>query len=217
MKLKYYLRGVGIGIIFATLVMTVSSFMHKNNITNEYIIQEARKLGMIMKEEQKDNESLWGNDDTENDSAVDTENSTPTVSSESESQTPPASQTPSETPTPSESESQTPSETPTPSESESQTPPASQTPSETPTPSESESESEADSQAPAYVTVTISAGDYARQVAEKMYAAGLISDAEEFRKYIGSRGYGQSIRVGTYSIPVGATYEEICKIITTKP
>ena len=54
MKLKYYLRGVGIGIIFATLVMTVSSFVHKNNISDEYIIKEARKLGMVMKEELKD-------------------------------------------------------------------------------------------------------------------------------------------------------------------
>ena len=38
MKLKYYLRGAGIGIIIATMIMTFSSWVHKNNITNEYII-----------------------------------------------------------------------------------------------------------------------------------------------------------------------------------
>jgi len=54
MKLKYYLRGVGIGIIFATLVMTVSALVHKYNLSDEYIMREARKLGREMKEELKE-------------------------------------------------------------------------------------------------------------------------------------------------------------------
>ena len=49
MKLKYYLRGAGIGIIFATLVLTVSSIAHVNNPSKETIIKEAKKLGMIMR------------------------------------------------------------------------------------------------------------------------------------------------------------------------
>ena len=65
MKLKYYLRGVGIGIIFATIVMTVSSLVHKYNISDEYIIKEAKKLGMVMKDDLDDNNGLWGSDDTE--------------------------------------------------------------------------------------------------------------------------------------------------------
>lgn len=178
MKLKYYLRGVGIGIIFATLVMTVSSFVHKYNITDEYIIKEARKLGMVMKDELDDSESIWGKNETEDTQVMGSE----TNSSESESAS--ESTTPSETPTPSESES------------ESQTPPV--------------------SEEKTYVTVTIARGDYARQVAEKVYAAGLVEDAEEFRKYIGEHGYGQSFHAGTYSIPMGANYEEICKILTSR-
>lgn len=58
MKLKYYLRGLGMGIIFATLVMTVSSVVHNNNLSEETIIKEAKKLGMIMPE--TDDESKGG-------------------------------------------------------------------------------------------------------------------------------------------------------------
>lgn len=195
MKLKYYLRGVGIGIIFATLVMTVSSFVHKNNISDEYIIKEARKLGMVMKEELKDDENLWGSDDTEDtestqvvSSEVDTSESESTSQSESESQS-----TPEPTPEP----EPTPQPEPTP---EPQAPVV---------PDEPTSESET----PAYATITIVRGDYARQVGEKLFAAGLVDDAEAFRVYMGEHGYAKSIRAGTYNIPIGSTYEEICKIV----
>ena len=198
MKLKYYLRGVGIGIIFATLVMTVSSLVHKYNITDEYIIKEARKLGMVMKNELEDKDDLFGQDETEDTQGSESESVVPSES-ESESQTPP-----------SESESQTP-----PSESESQTPPPSESESQTP-PSESESQTPPASEEKQYVYVTIVRGDYARQVAEKVKAAGLIKDAEDFRKYIGRKGYGQLFHAGTYKIPVGADYEEICQILISR-
>ena len=214
MKLKYYLRGVGIGIIFATLVMTVSSLMHKYNITDEYIIKEARKLGMVMRDEINNNSGLLGKDDTEE--------TQDTQGSESESQTPPPSESESQTPPPSESESQTPppseseSQTPLPSESESQTPPPSESESQTPPQSESESQEPPASEEKKYVTVTIVSGDYARQVAEKVRDAGLIEDAEDFRKYIGRQGYGQLFHAGTYKIPIGADYEEICQILISR-
>ena len=195
MKLKYYLRGVGIGIIFATLVMTVSSFVHKNNISDEYIIKEARKLGMVMKEELKDDENLWGSDDTEDtestqvvSSEVDTSESESTSQSESESQS-----TPEPTPEP----EPTPQPEPTP---EPQAPVV---------PDEPTSESEK----PAYATITIVRGDYARQVGQKLFEAGLVDDAEAFRVYMGEHGYAKSIRAGIYNIPIGSTYEEICKIV----
>ena len=77
MKLKYYLRGIGIGVIVATLIMTVSSAIHNNNLSDEMIIKEAQKLGMIMPENTEDKDSLWEKkEDTEvsNENAVNTEN-----------------------------------------------------------------------------------------------------------------------------------------------
>ncbi len=45
MKLKYYLRGMGVGILFATIVLFISYSLRYNR---EGIIREARKLGMEM-------------------------------------------------------------------------------------------------------------------------------------------------------------------------
>lgn len=200
MRLKYYLRGVGIGIIFATLVMTVSSLVHKYNISDEYIIREARKLGMVMKDEQK-NDGLWAGEDTEEnstDESGNTQNSQATEDSQSTEDTQVAG---SETvPSESESESTAPVEPEPPAEPE---PPV-------------EPEPPAESETVEYVTVVIESGDYARQVAEKVRDAGLIQDAEDFRKYIGTMGYGQSMHPGTYYIPVGSDYEEICQILLVR-
>ena len=71
MKLKYYLRGIGIGVLVATFIMTVSSVVHNNNLSDDFIIKEAQKLGMIMSESEDDKDSLWGNSNTEKDTQTD--------------------------------------------------------------------------------------------------------------------------------------------------
>lgn len=190
MKLKYYLRGVGIGIIFATLVMTLSCVVHNYNLSDEYIIKEAMKLGMVMKDDLNSEDGLWGGDDTEEDTSIETEG----ASNETEN---------------TESTQVTGSEAET-SESESQSQPNPEPEPQVPVvPDEPTSES----QTPAYATITIVRGDYARQVGEKLFAAGLVDDAEAFRVYMGEHGYAHSIHAGTYQIPFGATFEEICKMV----
>ena len=154
-----------------------------------------------MRDEIGGNNSLFGNGDSQNsenseliEDTEDTQEEGSEVKpseSESESQTPSVPDTPVNPPVESESESE--------SESEGE--------------SESESESESETK---YVTVVVAKGDYARQVAEKVKAAGLIEDAEDFRKYMGNHGYAQKLHAGSYIIPMGATYEEICKILTAR-
>lgn len=186
MKLKYYLRGVGIGIIFATLVMTVSGLEHKYNISEEYIIKEARKLGMVMKDELDGNNGLFGNGDSQ-----ETEESQATEENEStNSETVEETQVASSEVQPSESES------------ESQVP--------------VESESQVESETPVYVTIVVEGGDSARQVADKAKEAGLIEDAEVLRDYLRDHGYSHDILVGSFQIPLGADLEEICRILTTR-
>lgn len=48
MKLKYYLRGLGIGIIITTLILTVALSGGKEKLSDEEIIQRAEELGMVM-------------------------------------------------------------------------------------------------------------------------------------------------------------------------
>lgn len=52
MKLKYYLNGFGIGVIFATVILSVSFFVNQNNrqakpMTDAQIIEYAKGLGMV--------------------------------------------------------------------------------------------------------------------------------------------------------------------------
>ncbi len=63
MKLKYYLRGAGLGIIFATLVMICAGSMNKS-LTDEEIKLKASELGMIMPESETAEDTL-GTDATE--------------------------------------------------------------------------------------------------------------------------------------------------------
>lgn len=64
-----------------------------------------------------------------------------------------------------------------------------------------------------YVTLVIEKGDIARDVAESLYEDGIIDDAESFRKYLGETGVSRTLHAGEYNIKVGSTYEEIVELL----
>ena len=52
MKLKYYLRGLGVGVICTAIIMGIAlSGNKKETLTDAEIIERARLLGMVMEEE----------------------------------------------------------------------------------------------------------------------------------------------------------------------
>lgn len=63
------------------------------------------------------------------------------------------------------------------------------------------------------VIVTVERGDVCRTIAEDLAEKGLVADAEEFRLYMDQNGYDSGIHVGEFEIPIGASYEEIAKIL----
>ena len=46
MKFKYYLRGVGIGVIVTTLLFTIAFAFYKPTLSDAEIIKKAQALGM---------------------------------------------------------------------------------------------------------------------------------------------------------------------------
>ena len=66
-----------------------------------------------------------------------------------------------------------------------------------------------------YVTITVVAGDSSYSVAKKVYDAGLITSAALFDEYLCAGGYDRSISIGQHRVPVDATDEEIAKILTS--
>lgn len=61
MRLKYYIRGLGAGILLATILLSVSFFFgggYKNKeLSDEEIIARAEKLGMVMEEKDSKEET----------------------------------------------------------------------------------------------------------------------------------------------------------------
>ena len=168
MRLKYYLRGPGIGIIFATIIMMVAFHSHGSNISDDEVVQRAGELGMVWSE-------------TESESEIETEAESQTESMQNEEQ-----QEASNPDTSSNLEEEIP-------EFENQDVPAQENDS--------------------VVKITVVQGEVCRTLAEDLVAAGLIEDAEDFRKYMGDHNYANSIHVGEFEIPRGSTYEEIARIL----
>lgn len=63
MKLKYYLRGMGIGIIVTTIILAISFSRREVEISDEEIMARAAILGMVMQKE--DLEQTEEDDNTE--------------------------------------------------------------------------------------------------------------------------------------------------------
>lgn len=60
----------------------------------------------------------------------------------------------------------------------------------------------------------IKSGEYLSTVAKNLQSQGLVSDSSAFVKTVESMGLSSRIQVGTFTIPAGATDEQIAKIIT---
>lgn len=79
MKLKYYLRGLGIGIIITTIILMIAHSGYTKELTDEEIIARAERLGMVMKEDtlfsklDKNSEVILDTETNVSDSTVDTQ------------------------------------------------------------------------------------------------------------------------------------------------
>ena len=47
MKLKYYMRGIGIGMFVTTIILVIAFSFVGNNMSDKEIIEKAKKLGMV--------------------------------------------------------------------------------------------------------------------------------------------------------------------------
>lgn len=75
MRLKYYVRGVGVGIIITTLVLIIAFAFKSPSVSDEDIIKRATELGMVMQEkepvEQENKEEIDNTEDTDLSESVD--------------------------------------------------------------------------------------------------------------------------------------------------
>lgn len=222
MKLKYYLRGLGTGIIVTALILGISYAVSVDKtMTDEEVLARAKQLGWsestvlsemvkVPEEDAPQEEQNTINAETEDITETKTETETEDITeTETETETEDIAETEVETETEDIADAEDVTETEGISEV---------TAEDEVTDSEDVLESgnkqfgmpdEAGT-----VTITIVRGDSSDSVSRMLEEAGLVDSASAYDKYLCQNGYDKSIRVGKFDIPADATGEEIAKMIT---
>lgn len=206
MKLKYYLRGLGIGIIVTTVILAVSFSKKEIKMSDEEIMARAAQLGMVMQETETTEQGDTEQDPDGTDTGAKTEVVTEQTASELLEERTAAEETAAE-------------ETAQNTEAAAEDVAAEAQENSANTDEETQAQQEAaDAENPSGVyRLVIQKGDVCRIVCEKLAENGVISDAETFRQYLSQIGYASNMRVGNYDIPYGLSNEEIAKILQAGP
>lgn len=206
MRLKYYLRGLGLGIIFAVFIMMVGYRNHGSSMSDSEIIEKAKALGMVETEDSsgmKSDKKTDNKTDEKSDKKIDTsepDTSTADTSTAEDTQTDTDNADADNTTGTADADTTAPSDV-------AATDPAA---------ADSAGAEAAQTQQNTTFTITVGGGDTCRMIAERLQTAGIIDDAEKFRVYMGQKGVDQFIADGSHEIPYGASYDDIINILTQK-
>ena len=192
MKWKYFLRGLGAGILIATLVLCVA--YRKGNQDSLSVVQQAKKLGMVFPEGTQPPA-----DDIIEATKQPEQSEEPAVTEEPKETTAEKPESKEKT-----SETKEPAKTKKPAETEK---PKTTKASQKKTKKKSSDQAE---------TIRFHLRDASSSIsaARQLEDAGLISSAAKFDSYMQDHGYSPKVRAGDYRIPKDASYEQIAKIIT---
>ncbi len=200
MKFKYFLRGMGIGFLFCSLIYIAAYQTSPNKLlTDEDVIARAKELGMVEAPTQIE-ELLEGNS-TEEQTAEEKTTEEQTAEEKTTEEKTTEEQTAEEKTTEEKTtEEQTTEEKTT----------------EEKTTEEKTTEETSAEEKEVVATITIKRGMQSITVAKLMEKEGIIKDAYDFDKYLNKKGYSTKLRVGTYTMKNTYTYEKLAKIIMGK-
>ena len=199
MKLKYYLRGMGIGIMITTLILVIAFSIHKNDtVQQEEPKQEAASKTVA---EAQNSTQISMDTETETEPATEQNN---------------AEQTDTQKTTEKQKENETSVVSANTEEKASEEKTTEQKTSETKSSEEKISEKNTPAAATEKVRFEVGGGEYSDVICKRLLQAGLIDDADAFNKFLIQKDYDNLILPGVYDIPKGATYEEIAALLTTK-
>lgn len=214
MKLRMYLRGLGLGMIVTALVLSFGVKSENKTMTDAEVRARAKELGMV--EESKTLKDTA-------DELGEVEETEPDVAGE---ETEPDAQADGVDKSEETTEDETTEEETTEEVKENTSEP--ETVTEKPN-AESDSEEKAfedeseekvfedeslDTGALKPYNLTVERGYSSDRVAGILEDAGVIDNAAAFDRYLCSNGYDKRISVGSYQIPAGADYSTVAKLIT---
>ena len=198
MRLKYYLRGLGLGIIFAVIIMMIGFHDNKQSMSDTEIIEKAKTLGMVEAKNISGTVADEYNSEKTDSSAANSDASSQKAETEQDSQM---------------QDSQTAQED---TQQEDTQPAADAKQEDTQPAADAKQETVEPQDAVTTYTISVTSQDTCRTIAEKLKALNLVDDAEQFRIYMGQKGADHFIADGEHVIPQGASYDDIITILTQK-
>lgn len=207
MKLKYYLRGLGIGMLVSAFIMGVVA--NGETMTDKEIKARAAELGMVEQKAVTLSDLIDGEDEGKSENPIE-------KTMEDNKEREGASQEP----TGEIDDSREDSEGGT-QETIDESVGSQESALEAISTGESEETAEASTEASedsgqsddGLITVVIEWGESSLSVSRSLEAAGLVEDASEYDRYLCDNGYSKTLRAGTYKIAKGSSEEEIARII----
>ena len=191
MRLKYYLRGLGIGIVVTAVIMGVSAERQKPVMTDEQIIARAKELGMV------EQEGILAEIAGESVAAVD-------QTEDAKAEAPKQEEAKAEAPKQEEAKAEAPEQ----EEEKAEMPKTETADQETAKPETVQKTSS--------VVVSIYPGEGSYTVSRKLAALGLVESADIYDKFLCQNGYDKKLCTGNYTITEGATADEIARILTKR-
>ena len=212
MNLKYYLRGLGLGILVTALILTIAG-KNRQTMTDAEVKERAKELGMIENtvlvektEEVENIPETVGASETEESAEENAEVKEDVLQDESQKK----EETQVEEP-PQEDTSNV-SDDPEKPDNLSQ-----ETTEEQQSETVKEAASEAEQQnRTEVVTLTIVSGDTSYSVAKKLFDLGVVPSVDQTDRFLCNNGYDRTIRTGVYTIEQDETLESIARRINGK-
>lgn len=194
MKLKYYLRGIGIGVVVTTIIFMISMSIHKNELQSQNVAEKATESKTVAEYESESNQMKdTASTDTQKDTiSADTQKDTAaTEKKESDSKQ-------------------------IANKDNASTKKATDAKKKEATPKRDETVKSDAKHSEKKVRIEISGGEYSDVICRKLKEEGLIDDADAYNKFLVENEYDNFILPGVYEIPMDSTYEEIAVLLTTK-
>lgn len=230
LKLRYFIRGLGIGIVFTAIVMSLSlqaarsRIIRENALTKEEIMEKAMGYGMILDSTEdttpiEQNESSQVKQDEEENQNSDNQNEDESKDVDVQQKDDDEQQEENKNAESDKEEVDSSVDSQEDEEEVKQETKDSDSDKDTDI-SEGDTEESSNKEESIvsidYIPIKITSGMTATDVGKLLKEKKVIEDVDEFRSYMSEQGYSSKILIGNYLIPVNATYKKIANIITKK-
>ena len=229
-KFRFYIRGLGIGVLITALILIISHNLSSGHMTDEEVRARAAELGMVdgsnytlaQNEDPAKTENEEGDketDDKENgkgtdETQQDTELSEEEKKAQEEAGKKKAEEEAEQKRLEEEKKAQEEAEKKkAEEEAEKKRIEEEKKAQEEAEKKKAEEEAEKPDVPTGAVSFTVSSGQGSETISSNLYRAGLVDDAKAFDLYLENNGYSRKLRTGTYTISPGLSYSELAQIL----